>query len=53
VAAAEMDSSAAQHAAAADVEVLIDDDDGGPEIPRSDGRRQPSDACADDDHVGR
>ena len=53
VAAAEMDSSAAQHAAAADVEILIDDDDGGPEIARRDGCWQPCHARAGDDHVRR
>ena len=50
---AKVDTSAAEHAAAANVEILIDDDDGGPEIPRRDGGRQPCDARADDDNVGR
>jgi hypothetical protein len=53
VAATEMDATAAQHAAAADVEVLVDDDDGRSEIPRRDGGRQPRNTCTDDDHIRR
>jgi len=44
-------SAAVQHLAA-QVEVLIDDDDGRPEIARANGGRQPGAPAADDHHVG-
>ena len=52
VAAAETDAAARQHAAAADVVVLVDHDHRGAEIERRDGGGQARDAGADDDHVG-
>ena len=52
VAAAELDPAAAQHAAAADVEVLVDHDDRGAVVARRDGGGQSGDARADHDHVG-
>jgi hypothetical protein len=53
VAAAEMDASAAQHAAAADVEVLLHADHGGAAVARRDGGGEARYAGPDDDHVGR
>ena len=53
VAAAEMDPSAAQDAAATDVVILIDDDHGGSVIACRDGGGQPRDPGSDHDHVRR
>ena len=53
MAAAEMHTAAAEHAASADVEIFIDDDDRGPVIARCDRRGQPGNAGADHHHVDR
>ena len=53
MAAADLDAAAAEHGATADVEILIDDDDGRAVIARTDGGGQPGGAGADHDHIGR
>ena len=53
VAAAEMHAPAREHAAAADVDVLVDNYDGGAEIARRDGGGEAGDASADDHHIRR
>src|SRR5207302_7387344 len=51
--ATEVDSSPAQDAAATDVIVFIDADDGRSMIACRDGCGEPGDAGADDHHIGR
>ena len=52
VAAADVEAAEAHHAAAADVEIHLDDDHRGAFFARGDRGRQPAGAGADDDHVG-
>ena len=51
VAAAEMDTSAAQDATTADVVILVDHDDRSTVVSRRNRRRQSRDAGADDDYI--
>jgi hypothetical protein len=52
VAAADLHPPAAQHAAAADVEILVHHDHRGAVVARADGGRKAGDAGADHHHVG-
>jgi hypothetical protein len=50
--AAELDTAAAQHGVAADIEILLDNNDRSAVIARRNGSRQTGGAGADDDHIG-
>src|SRR5262249_58463770 len=50
--AAKRNLSAAMQHLAAQVEVLVDDDHGCPEVPRTNGGWQPGAPASDDDHIG-